>query len=542
MVPVPTGIRAGLGRHVIRGLGVAAVGVAIASPLLAAVPAPAMIASSPGPPDLDAIDEYVLAEMDAQRIPGLAYAIVHGGRIVHVQAFGDADPSGRAVTPQTPFFIGSVTKSFTALAVMQLSEAGKVDLDAPVQRYLPWWHVADAEASAQVTVRHLLYQVSGFSKATGNMFATAGDTGEDALEDRVRALGSVELTKPVGETWQYSNANYWTLGMIVQEVSGQPYETYVEQHIFAPLQMDNSFASSTEAASHGLVTGYRYWFGFPFAADLPYDGGGVSAGGLIASAEDMARYLAANLNEGRYQGAELVSPAGMADLQRSGVPTGNEGVSYAMGWDVDEANGIPTVSHDGSNFNSHANVVMAPDSRWGVVMLENAENSPDEFFGGRRMTAIAFGVTSMLEGKQPLAAGSSSGLWIVYGFTFAAIALQLIGIAWSVRKFRTWRADRQRRPRGRVRIALVLGLPLLVGFAWAFLVLVAVPQKVQAPLSALLMGLPDLAYLLVGSAIVAVGWGVARVIWAVALLRSSGRPPLPDASIPKQPAPMSGPA
>ena len=88
-------------------------------------------------------------EVDAQRIPGLALAIVEGNRIVHQRGFGKADDSGRKVTPQTLFYNGSTTKSFTALAIMQLREAGKLQLDAPVQRYLPWWRVADAKASAQ---------------------------------------------------------------------------------------------------------------------------------------------------------------------------------------------------------------------------------------------------------------------------------------------------------------------------------------------------------------------------------------------------------
>jgi CubicO group peptidase (beta-lactamase class C family) len=129
-------------------------------------------ASAAGGPDIAAIDQYVRSEMDAQRIPGLALGIVQRDRIVHVRGFGHVRQSGPEVTPQTPFLIGSVTKSFTALAIMQLSEAGRVQLDAPVQRYLPWWRVADPVASAQVTVRHLLYQVSGLSKATGNAYAT----------------------------------------------------------------------------------------------------------------------------------------------------------------------------------------------------------------------------------------------------------------------------------------------------------------------------------------------------------------------------------
>ena len=97
------------------------------------------------------IDAYVEQERQAARVPGIALAIVQGDRVVHLQGFGEADPSGRAVTPQTPFGIGSASKSFTALAIMQLVEAGKIELDAPVQRYLPWFRVADAEASASAT-------------------------------------------------------------------------------------------------------------------------------------------------------------------------------------------------------------------------------------------------------------------------------------------------------------------------------------------------------------------------------------------------------
>ena len=323
------------------------------------------MADGPAAPDVAAIDRYVRSEMEAQRIPGLALGIVHDGRIVHLQGFGDADSSGRAVTPQTPFFIGSVTKSFTAMAVMQLSDAGRVDLDAPVQRYLPWWRVEDAGASARVTVRDLLYQVSGLSKATGNAYATSGDTQDDALEERVRALRSATLTAPVGSTWQYSNANYWTLGMIVQAVSGESYESYVQEHIFGPLEMDHSFTSKAEAEAQGLPDGHRYWYGFPVAADLPFDRGGLPAGGLASSAEDMARYLSVYFNDGRYGTTSLLSPASAELLQRPAVHTGQDGVDYAMGWEVTQRHDITTVSHDGSGFNAHANVVLLPGTRLG---------------------------------------------------------------------------------------------------------------------------------------------------------------------------------
>jgi CubicO group peptidase (beta-lactamase class C family) len=106
------------------------------------------------------LDAYLERQLDALNIPGAALAIVEGAELVHVCTFGRAGPDGQAPTPQTPFFIGSLTKSVTAVAVMQLVEAGKVELDAPVQRYLPWFRVADPQATAQLTVRHLLNQTS----------------------------------------------------------------------------------------------------------------------------------------------------------------------------------------------------------------------------------------------------------------------------------------------------------------------------------------------------------------------------------------------
>jgi CubicO group peptidase (beta-lactamase class C family) len=256
-------------------------------PLLAAlVLAGAFLSSRPGDSDLTpaegtstatpgfaAIDRFVRSEMDAQRIPGLALGIVHGDRIVHVRGFGEADSSGRAVSPETPFIIGSLSKSVTSLAVMQLVEAGKVDLDASVQRYIPWFRVAGEEASARITVRHLLNHTSGLSTKTGRSFQGNGDTSDGALERAVRKLRTVQLTMPVGATYQYSTINYSVLGLVVQTVSGQSYERYIQEHIFGPLDMGHSFTSEADAEPQGLATGHHYWFGRPAAADLPYNRG-----------------------------------------------------------------------------------------------------------------------------------------------------------------------------------------------------------------------------------------------------------------------------
>lgn len=177
--------------------------------------------STSGP--YDAIDAYVEEQMHRLNIPGVSLAIVEGDKIVHLRGFGKARPGGEAPTPQTPFFIGSLTKSFTALAVMQLVEAGKVELDAPVQRYLPWFRVADPQASAQMTVRHMLNQTGGLPMSLGMADLGDFDSRPDATERQVRALSTLKLARPVGAKFEYSNTNYNVLGLIVEAASRESY-------------------------------------------------------------------------------------------------------------------------------------------------------------------------------------------------------------------------------------------------------------------------------------------------------------------------------
>src|SRR5215208_2296705 len=218
------------------------------------------------PANFDEIDHYISTRMKELGIPGAALVVVQGDQIVHLQAFGVADSSRRPVTPQTPFFTGSTGKSFTALAIMQLVEAGKINLDEPVQTYLPWVRVADVNASKTITVRQLLTMDSGIPRSIGQEQIANLDLSDSAIENNVRALAKIDLIAPPGERYEYSNSNYTTLGMIIQAVSGQSYEMYVKEHIFQPLDMQNSFASKTEAEQDGLAVGYQKWFGIPVAS------------------------------------------------------------------------------------------------------------------------------------------------------------------------------------------------------------------------------------------------------------------------------------
>ena len=504
--------------------------IAVAVALAAFVLGAAYLVSKPGSDEPAAngadaganfaeIERFVQDEMAAQRIPGLALGIVEGDRVAYVRGFGTADDSGTEVTPQTPFIIGSVSKSLTALAVMQLVEANRIDLDAPVRQYLPWFRVADEKASAEITVRDLLNHTSGLSTKTGRSFQGDGDTSDTALERAVRKLDDAELTEPVGSKHQYSTINYSVLGLIVQTVAGQPYERFVQTRIFDPLQMGDSFTSEESAAPQGLATGHNYSFGRSRSADLPYNRGLVPAGYLISSAEDMTHYLISQLNGGRYDRASVLSPAGIDALHRPAVQTPEADTSYGMGWFVGPVNEIPAVHHQGETFNFHSNVVLTPQSRRGVVVLMNAENSLDLFVTGR-MGTIGDGVTSLLAGREPPSPPSNVAFFIVYAALFALFVLQARGIV-------KWVVARRREPLGRGRIGpwWRVGGTLALGLVWALFVLVLVPKQLGLPLSVLATGFPDLVYLLLASALAGLAWAVVKLVWTYAALR--GEQPAP---------------
>ena len=158
--------------------------------------------------DFRMIDAYIEKELKEANIPGAALVIVEGNKITHLRGFGVAGPDGRPVTGETAFFLGSVSKSFTALAIMQLVESGQIELDAPVQKYLPWFRVAEAEVSSQIKVRQLLNHTSGLSTFAGRTHFASTDMSPEAITRRVRALRKTKLIAPVGERFRYSNANY----------------------------------------------------------------------------------------------------------------------------------------------------------------------------------------------------------------------------------------------------------------------------------------------------------------------------------------------
>jgi CubicO group peptidase (beta-lactamase class C family) len=224
-------------------------------------------------PAYDAIDACIEGQMRRLKVPGVSLAIIEGDQIVRLRGFGYGDgrsrSGGEVPTPQTSFSIGSPTKSFTALAVMQLVEAGRVELDAPVQRYLPWFRVADPQASAQMTVRHLLNQTSGLPESSAERALADFDDRPDATERQARGLASVKLTHPVGSACEYCDMNYNLLGLIIEAASGKSYADYIKEYIFAPLDMNLTGHSQTGRPGDGPPIPVRHSLPHARFADSP---------------------------------------------------------------------------------------------------------------------------------------------------------------------------------------------------------------------------------------------------------------------------------
>ncbi len=391
------------------------------------------------------IDQFIDEQMTRLHIPGAALAVIEGEKIVHQRSFGKARPGGETPTPQTPFFIGSLTKSITAMAVMQLVEQGKVELDAPVQRYLPWFRVADPEVSSQMTVRHLLNQTSGFSSTAGSIVLANMDNDAGASERQVRALSTLNITRPVGTKFEYSNINFNILGLIIETVSGEKYPDYIQRHVFDPLQMSHSYTSKVEAKRDNLAVGYRHWFSFPFPApNLPVPVGSLASGQLISCAEDMAHYLVAHLNGGLYAGWQILSKAGIDELHRGvaeEIALGVNAGKYGMGWFEIDFGKVKTYSHSGNVPDFSAFMVIIPAEKKGLILLFNADP-----YGLPLVTKeIGDGVTALLCGQDPPPIRLDFIQWVMRLLPLIPI-LQVADVISTVHKTKNLKASPEKIP------------------------------------------------------------------------------------------------
>jgi CubicO group peptidase (beta-lactamase class C family) len=423
--------------------------------------------------DQSTLDNFLECKRRSLGLPGLAVAVVCNGRVVYQRGLGTAAP-GLPVTAQTPFVIGSISKSFTSLAIMQLAERGKLSLDATVQQYVPWFRVNDPEASAKITVRHLLTHTSGISRFAGR--ALLAGRGGNSIEQSVRALHTLKLTRPVGSAFQYSNTNYLIAGLVIEVVSGQSFAEYVEQHIIKPLGMEHSYTCEDAAQQGGLACGYRWWFGLPLPFNAPYLPDALPAAFLACSAEDMARYALALLGGG----SPVLSPAGVAELHRPQVATASPGSSYGLGWRAEKLGNVPIIRHGGEVSNFLAEAVLLPEQRAGVIVLTNASNGLAAL-AVKDLSCLGSDVARFLLGIP------ASGRRLSLGGFYALLNIVLAGLSF----YQVWSLVTVLRSRS-ARLRSTLGLAALCEVGLAVAAARRIPRWADSPWGLLQIYVPDL--------------------------------------------------
>ena len=469
------------------------------------------------------VDAFIESEMRDAGIPGLALAIVEGDRAVHLRGFGVADGSGRAVTPQTPFPIASMSKTFTALAVMQLVEAGKIVLDAPLRTYVPWFDVGHDPRSADITVRQLLTQRSGIP-GNGDVEAfNDGDRSPAALEHNVRRFATKErLIAAPGAEFHYTNANFDVLGHLIEVVSGESYETYLQRRVFTPLDMAHTYASLSEARGQGLAAGYYRWWGVPVETDmLPPGRASVPSAGLASSAEDLSHWLIVNLSAGSYRGRSLLSPNGLAEAHRP-VP-GSEFDRYAMGWYVSPAWDAATPSPDGSSYTVptflfcggihpayHGSLELFPDRGLAFAVVMNTYDATAESRYGR----VDWGIRAILLGKEPGPLGFNDPLLqFLKVIVLGLVAIEAAVAAWSIR--------RSRAGSGWSRSAAIAAAVFILSLTFAFGYL---PSQVRSFLVGIALGrLSDISVMAATLIALPVAWAIGMVLARTRLRRTAPR-------------------
>jgi len=419
------------GRAVVAALALALIGAAGAA--AGAVPSSA---DDERPADVSIGQvEHVLAEhLDDSGVPGGAFAVVSQGR---VDAGGVGSAGGdRELAADTPFVIGSATKSFTALAVMQLVDAGRVDLDAPVRDYVPEFELADAQPVNDITVRHLLQQTSGLDDLAGGPLLASAAAGTPLAA--IAELKNDELASTPGGTWLYANANYVLAGLVVERASGMSYGDYVQREIFIPLGMTHSSASTDPAGNDVLADGHRFWFGIPFATGPTRRAATLAAGYLISTAEDLGRYLTLYLADGvGPDGTRIVSAEGVRTLLKPG-PEAHLGPwaqgqdsRYAMGWFVGGPWGEDAIFHPGNTPDTTTMLTLVPDRGVAVATVVNAGNElpvPGNPFIADRITR---NVVHAALGQPVLDLPS---MWRFY-LAFDLVVLLLLGAAaWGLQR------------------------------------------------------------------------------------------------------------
>jgi CubicO group peptidase (beta-lactamase class C family) len=330
---------------------------------------------------LRVVDGWLPYQRELHRVPGMSAAVTYDSRIVFERAYGDAVRDGRRrrkVTTTTRYRIASITKVFTATAVMQLVERGILRLDERVQRYLPWFRARSGTSLDAITIRQLLSHTAGVTRDRTDHWSTDRFPTIADLQAYVRE--GVAVFPPL-ERWKYSNVGYAILGQVVAAASGQSYEDCVRSAILEPLRLAHTGFALTPSVLATLATGYgrapsgraREPFTHPDARAMR------AAAGLVSTAGDLCTLMTAEFpGSGR-----LLTDLSKREMQQPHWPRDDNG-HYGLGYGIAFVDDRKIVGHGGGFQGFRTSIGMDPDRRIGVAVLTNAIDGP----AGTLMTGV----------------------------------------------------------------------------------------------------------------------------------------------------------
>ena len=372
------------------------------------------------------LDKEIEANMRTHDIPGMAFAWVTKEKGLYTEGFGLLEINEEAaVNEQTNFLLGSLSKVFVTLAVLQLQEQGKLDVEQPLVHYLPWFTTDDTTISNQITVRHLLNHSSGLPDRL-NMHDAVSLDKEDRIKQMIQKLSNVSLTHSPGEGYEYTNMNTDLLQVLIEETTGEPFTSYMEEHIFKPLGMERTgYFSYNNSHLTNSAIGHRYHWGRlkPYNESLSYATSGSA--GLSSNVDDLAKFIGYLLNEDEGStGLQLSRKSMLQMFQPNQYGSGFNW--YVTPHNIYMEGGLPGMT---------STLVLAADRSFGLVLLSNSKQDITLNSGFNLYRIIAGGSPStLLVADYPKISSITKLIMLVTLFVTLALALLVASMIISLWK------------------------------------------------------------------------------------------------------------
>ncbi len=319
---------------------------------------------------------WIESQMAYRGQPGLSVGIVYDQELIWSRGFGFRDLQAKlSATPQTDYRIASITKLFTASAVLQLRDAGKLQLDDPVVKYLPWFKLREGtEASPVITIRHLLTHTSGLPRESD--FPYWSDANFPTREQMIDMLHNQEAAYSAETRWKYSNLAVALAGEVVSAVSGEPYEGYVEKHILAPLGMNSTSFPDAPGRDSQLAAAYGRRMPDGSRRDRPFMNtkGITPAAGLSSNVEDLSRFVMLQFRDGRAGDKQILKGSTLKEMHRLQWIEPDWQSGQGLGFAIDRIGTRTIVGHGGALAGYRTNISFSAEEKLGVIVLTNSDD------------------------------------------------------------------------------------------------------------------------------------------------------------------------